>query len=265
MCICLLLALVLMSSFAEAGNVQSFYWVDDAGYPPPLIYRGTDGKPAGIFYEIMTEAFHRLDIPLKIDMYSWARAQKIVADGKADGMVTVFTKARKQFFLASDPLVHVCEYIYVNRNNSRLEEMMSVRSIKELHPFKIVETIGAGWTRENFKGFNVTWVPTMDSAFNMLIKGRVDIFVLNNITGAAFIKKKIKEGGLFSEGYKNIIKGSYPLKTLAFRLLVRKESPFAQVLDEFNETLHQMQTDGTIQHIFENARLSQSDTACKKR
>ncbi len=257
---CLLLALVLTPNFVDAGNIKAFHWVDDEDYPP-LIYRGTDGKPAGIFYEIMTTAFHRLDIPLKVEVYPWVRAQKVVADGKADGMVTILTDARKPFFLGSDPILLVSEHIFVNRNNPRIKEIMSIRSLKEIRPFKVVEVIGAGWTKENLKGFDITWVPNMDSAFNMLIKGRVDIFMANSFIGIYFIKKKIKEENPFSEDYKSIITNPYPLKTIAFRLLVRKDSPFAKILEDFNKIIHQMQMDGTIQHILEKAQLPQYDDA----
>ena len=198
-----------------------------------------------------------MDIPLNVQLYPWVRAQKIVAEGKADGMVTILTDERKPLFLASDPVLLVCEHIFVNRNNPHIKEIMSIRSLKEIRPFKIVEVIGAGWTKENLKGFNITWVPNMDSAFNMLIKGRVDIYMANSFVGAYFIKKKIKEGNSFSEGYKSIITNPYPLKTIAFRLLIRKGSPFAGILDDFNDTIHQMQMDGTIQHILEGAQLSQ--------
>ncbi len=258
--ICSLLALVLMPNSADAGDIKAFHWVDDEDYPP-LMYRGADGKPAGIFYEIVTEAFRRLDIPLKVEVYPWVRAQKIVAHGKADGMVTVLTDARRKFFIGSDPILLVCEHIFVNRNNPRINEIMAIRSLKEIRPFKLVETIGSGWTKEILKGFDIRWVPDMDSAFNMLINGRVDVFIANSFTGAAFIRKKIKEGNSFSEGYKSIIANPYPLKTIAFRLLVRKGSPFVKIIEDFNKTLHQMKMDGTIQHIIEGAQLSQHGDA----
>ena len=262
--ICLLMGVLLMPDSADAGKIKSFFWVDDADYPP-LIYRGTDGKPTGIFYEIMVEAFHRLDIPLKIKTYPWARAQKIITDGKADGMITVLTDARKQLFLGSDPILLVSEHIFVKRDHPRVKEIMSLRSLKEIRPFKIVETIGSGWTKENFNGAGITWVPDMDSAFSMLIKGRADIFIANGFTGAAFIKQKIRKGNSFSEGYKSIITNPYPIKTIAFRLLVRKDAPFAKIINEFNKTIHQMQMDGTIQYIFEGVQLSQRDDARNKR
>ena len=252
---CLLLALVLMSNPVHAKERRIFHWVDDAGYPP-LIYRGTDGKPAGIFYEIMTEAFRRLDIPLKVELYPWARAQKNVAEGKADGMVTALTEARKKLFRATDPILTASEHIFVNRTNPRLKEIMSIRSLKEIRRFRVVETIGSGWTKENLHAAHITWVPNMDSAFNMLIKGRVDIFIANGYTGAAFVKKKIKEGNSFSEGYKRIVTNPYPLRTIAFCLLIRKDSSFVRIINEFNKVIHQMKGDGTIQHILEGAHLS---------
>ena len=253
---CLFFALALMVNSVNAREIKAFHWADDADYPP-LIYRGVDGKPAGIFYQIMTEAFHRMGIPLKVDLYPWARAQKIVADGKADGMVTVLTNQRRQLFIGSDPVLLVSQHIFVNRNNPRVKEIMSIRSLKSIKAYRVVETIGSGWTKEKLKGAEITWVPTMDSAFKMLIKDRADIFVTNGFVGAAFLQKKIKEGGVFSEGYKTIIVNPYPLTTIAFRLLIRKNSPFVKILDDFNDTIHQMQMDGTIRHIIEGTPLPQ--------
>ncbi len=253
----LLLVLFLVPNYNSADDIKPFYWVDDEDYPP-LIYSGTNGKPAGIFYEIMIEAFNRLNIPLKVELYPWVRAQRILVYGKADGTITVLTDARKKRCIGSDPILLVCEHIFVNRDNPHIKEIMSIRSIKELRPFKIVETIGSGWTEENLKGFNIIWVPDMDSAFNMLIKGRVDIYIANNFTGAYFLKKKIKEGNSFSEGYKRIITNPYPLKTIAFRLLIRKDSSLVNIIDDFNETIRQMKMDGTVQHIIEGVHLSQS-------
>ncbi|NPA24503.1 MAG: amino acid ABC transporter substrate-binding protein [Deltaproteobacteria bacterium] len=261
---CLLLMLVLMCNSAYAAEKKPFHWVDDADYPP-LIYRGTNGKPKGIFYEIMTEAFHRLDIPLKVEVYPWARAQKIVTDGKADGMITVLTDSRKKIFLGSDPILLVSEHIFVNKNNHRIKEIMAIRSLKAILPFKVVETIGSGWTDEELNGAHIIWVPRMDNAFNMLIKNRADIFIANGFTGAAFIKKKTREGSSYSEGYKNIITNPYPLRTIAFRLLIRKDSSFTNIIDRFNETIHRMQMDKTIQHILEGGRQLPLDGAQNQR
>ena len=246
----------LMVHSVNAGETKAFHWVDDEDYPP-IIYRGKDGKPAGIFYQIMTEAFHRLDIPLKAEVYPWARAQKIVAEGKADGMITVLTEPRKKFLVGSDPILLVSEHIFASRNNPRIKEIMSIRSLEEIKAYRIVELIGSGWTEEKLKGAKITWVPQEENAFKMLISNRADIYITNDFLGAAFIKKKIEEGGEFAEGYKSIIINPYPLKTIAYRLLIRKDSPFVKILDEFNKTIHQMQMDGTLRQILDANRLPQ--------
>ena len=248
------MALVLMFQSANAAEIKAFHWADDQDYPP-LIYRGPDGKVAGIFYQIVTEAFRRLNIPLKIKIYPWPRAQKVVAEGKADGMVTVLTEARKKFLVGSDPILRVSEHIFVNRNNPRIKEIMSIRSLEAIKKYRIVETIGSGWAEETLRGYNVTWVPSMDNAFKMLIKNRADIYIASGYVGAAFIRKKIKDGGKISEGYKSIITNPYPLRKIAFRLLIRKNSPFVKILDDFNKTIHQMRVDGTIQNILEATHL----------
>ena len=240
-------------------EAEAFYWVDDEDYPP-LIYRGTDGEPAGIFYEIMTEAFRRLGIPLKVELYPWPRAQKILAEGAADGVVTVLTNKRKPYVISSDPILLASEHIFANENNPRIDEIMAIRSLKELRSFRVVETIGSGWTEEKLQGAKIIWVPDMDNAFLMLITNRADIYIANGFTGAYFIRKKINIGDSSSEGYKHIITNPYPLSTIAFRLLIKDDSPYVSIIDDFNSTIHQMQLDGTIQRIIEEARLPQPST-----
>lgn len=242
------LSIFLTIDYSYANDAKFFRWVDDEDYPP-LIYLAEDGKPAGIFYEIMTEAFRRLNIPLKVELYPWVRAQKIVYEGKADGMVTVLTREREKLFIGSVPILKVCEYIFTNKNNPHIKEIMSIQTLEEIKPFKIVEVIGAGWTKETLKGFDIIWVTSLESAFNMLAKNRVDIFLLNNFVGGYFLKERIKNGYPF---YKNIVVNKKPIKIIPFRLLIKKESPFLKIIEDFNKIIYEMQKDGTIKHILEN-------------
>ncbi len=248
----------LVPSTLVAEGTEPFHWIDGESYPP-LISRGADGKPTGIFYGIMTEAFRRLGIPLKVDLYPWARAQKILTEGAGDGMVTVLTEERKQYFIGSDPILLVAEQIFANKDNPRIDEIMAIRSLKELQSFSVVETVGSGWTKENLQDVEIIWVPDMDNAFSMLVTGRADIYIANGYTGADFIGRKIENGEAFSKGYRSIITNPYPLRTLAFRLLVRKGSPYVGALDDFNHVIHQMQIDGTIQYIIEGEGLPHLD------
>ncbi|QOP46451.1 substrate-binding periplasmic protein [Sulfurimonas paralvinellae] len=248
-----LVAILLIFSSVKADSSKAFYWTDDEDYPP-LIYRGADGKPTGILYDIMKEAFHRLDTPLKVDVYPWNRSQKMVKNGTSDGMVSLVTKERSLFTKASDPILLSSEYIFVNKNNPHLHEIMSVRSLKDLKPFKIVEALGAGWTQANLKGFKIEWVPNIGNAFEMLIKERADIYIANGYTATDFIEKKVRIGNTLSQGYKKIIMNPYPIKTVAFRLLINKNSTYVDILDKFNKVINQMKMDGTIDAIIAKRR-----------
>ena len=73
----LFLSLLLIINSINAREIKTFYWIDDEDYPP-LIFLNSNGKPAGIFYQIMRKAFHKLKIPLKVELYPWARAQKLI-------------------------------------------------------------------------------------------------------------------------------------------------------------------------------------------
>lgn len=254
--ITLVLCLFLVPAHAIAG--MSFHWVDDEDYPP-LIYRNEKGKPAGIFHGIMTEAFQRMEIPLKAEVYPWSRSQQMVREGLADGMVTVLTEERKKFVRPSDPLLLIAERIFANRHNPRIDEIMSIGSIQQLKPYRIVEIIGSGWTKEKLKGFDVTWVPAIKNAYLMLAKGRADIFIANAYTWAGFRKRNPGLNQDQAATRENIISSKHPLKTLAFRLLIRKDSPFVGILDRFNNTINQMKMDGTIDRIIAQESHYESD------
>ena len=74
-----LLTLFFLAFIAFAANNpnRAFIWADDEDYKP-MIYKDKNGNPAGIFNDIMTELFKRLNIPLKKAVYPWERAQKLV-------------------------------------------------------------------------------------------------------------------------------------------------------------------------------------------
>ncbi len=230
--------------------VRPFQWVDDENYKP-LIYRDSAGKPAGIFYDIVTEAFRRMHLPLQIRLYPWSRTQKMVADGKADGMVTIYTKTRQKFLKATDPIVAVEERVFASRKNPRLKEILNIRSTEGLKKFVLVETTDSGWSRENLKGTKIVWVPTAESALNMVASGRVDIYLMSNCSGPNFVKDQIRKGDPLQEELENIVMGTHPFTKMEYRLLIRKDSPYVTIIDQFNKVLHQMHKDGTIKRIME--------------
>ncbi len=245
--------LLIIATVSNATDKNSFVWVDDENYWP-AIYRGKDGKPAGIFNDILTEAFMRLGIPLKKAVYPWKRAQKMVKDGEADGMVTVHTKARQALTLATEPIWNIDETLFFRRDNPKACEMLKINSFGDMKNLTVVDIIGSGWTEDKYKKYgikHIIWVPSVDIAFNMLAKGRADIFIMFDLNAYNILSKKRVTKGILLKGYENIITISPIFSSLPFRLLIRKNSPFAKKIDDINRVLKKMKKDGTYQRIKE--------------
>lgn len=229
---------------------RPFQWVDDEN-AKPLIYRNSTGESAGIFYDIVTEVFRRMDIPLKNRLYPWSRAQKMVEEGEADGMVTIYTKSRQKFLKATDPVLTVEERVFVSRDNPRLKEIQKIRSIDGLKRFILAETTDAGWSKENLKDMKIVWVPTAESAINMVAAGRVDIYLMSNYSGPDFVKDQIRKNVFLRDKLKKIVMGSRCITKMQYRLLIRKDSSYVNIIGRFNEILHQMYKDGTVNKIIQ--------------
>ena len=242
-----MVVLLSLQVWAHSSS-RPFIWADDEDYKP-LIYRDENGKSAGVFYDVVTEAFRRMGVPLQNRLYPWSRAQKLVKEKKADGMVTVYTKSRQKFLVASEPIVTVEERVFVSKNNPKLREILSIDSIEGLKKFVIVDTMGAGWSKENLKGMKIIWVPTPESALNMVASGRADIYLMNNFAGPYFIKEQIKKGGPLHDKLQDVVMGRFPFAKMQYRLLIRKDSPYVKIVDKFNKTLREMRKDGTCGRI----------------
>ncbi len=245
--------ILFLFSFLSIAYAEErpFIWVDDEDYCP-AIYRGKDGKPAGIFNEIITEIFKRLHIPLKKAVYPWKRAQKLIKEGKADGIVTVYTKERQKYMVATKPIWYITETLLFRRDNPKACKILKVNSFEDLREFVIVETIGSGWTKEKFNEYkirNVIWVPTVESALNMVAKGRADVYMMYSWKAFSILLKKRAEEGPFVKGYQNMVVISPTFAKIPFSLLIRKDSPFVKKIKDFNKVIEEMEKDGTIQRI----------------
>ena len=243
--------LIAMTTLANAAENRPFVWADDEDYWP-AIFRGEDGKPAGIFNDILTEVFARLDVPLKKSLYPWKRAQLLVKNGEADGIVTVYTNERKSFAVATRPIWEIGENLFFRRDNPKACRILKVDSFDDLKGLTMVETLGSGWTKDNFDAHgikNVIWVPTIDSAFSMLAKGRADAFIMFNLNAYNILSKKRAQETDPAGGFHNIVAITPAFTKLPFRLLIRKDSPFAGRIGDINKVLEDMETDGAFQRI----------------
>jgi polar amino acid transport system substrate-binding protein len=227
---------------------EPFIWYDDEDYRP-YIYKNANGEPEGLFKEIMIEAFKRMDIPLKYEVYSWKRTQKYVKDAKADGMVTVYTKKRSEFLIHTNPLLVAHAKIFARSDNPQIKKIMKIKKISEFKDYKVIDYIGAGWAEESYKGLDIIWVPQNTNAFLMLANKRADIYVAGEFIGINNIQTLIRDKPQYATNLKKLIYGKFSFVDMDFDLLIRKDSKYAYIVPIFNKTLNKMKLDGTYSHI----------------
>jgi len=228
---------------------EAFIWNDDEDYKP-FIYKDEHGKAQGIFKDIMVEAFKRMHIPLKYQLYAWKRAQQHVKDKQADGMVTVPTPERLKFLKPSDTIIIAKERIFARKDNPKIKQIMKIKSINEFKNYKVVDYIGAGWAQDHYKNLkNVIWVPKNTNALLMVANKRADIYLSDEFIGVNTIKKLIKQYPQYKENLKKLIICPHVFAKLNFSLLIRKDSKFVNIIPKFNKVLKEMKEDGTYNKI----------------
>lgn len=228
-----------------------------AGEPLRLVYfqdyaplsSGETEKVHGALIDIMNEALaKRMKIPLAHAGYPWARAQRMVQTGEADAFVTVHTPERQVYTDASSEIVYHSEIrFYVSKQHPELKQMQTLGSLGQFHKYRFGSYIGAGWSRNSLKDYQVTYFPATDTMYRAASKQLVDIAP----EIAAQARPFVRQLGLGDE----LVELPQVFDQLDYRLCIRKSSPFAERLPEFDRTLRAMRADGTLATILAHYKL----------
>lgn len=207
-------------------------------------------KELGILIEISEEALtNRMGIEISHHFYPWKRAQNYVRTGVLDALITNHTQDRKLYTRAGDELItNIKRSIFVKKGNPVVQEISRVRNISELNKFSIGNYIGNSWAEKNLKGMKVIWASSSFNCLKMLSNGRFDIFVGNPVS----TRYKLKIAGI-----RNVIMMPNSLddvKPSRFKLLIRKDSEYVQILNDFDATIRKMKDEGVIDLIFKKYR-----------
>lgn len=247
----IMLTLLIPTVFAVD---DPFYLADDQDFAP-YIYINKEGKEAGIIYDLVTTIFSIMEKELRYELFPWKRAQKTVAAGIADAMVTIPTEERLNFLLASEPIVTIDFTVHYNNHNAKRDDILAVKTINELAPFQLIDYQGDGWAEENLKGNKVIWAPSYTSAIGMLALNRGDIFLDDILSIKAHVKKQIENEPWMKKKLSDIKHGYHVLYTVPLCLLIRKDSQYIGLIKAFNQTLQAIKISGEYQRIIDSHTL----------
>jgi len=208
----------------------------------PYSWESEKGKVKGIEIDILTEALqNRMGLPISIQILPWARAQKYVETGAADGFVAFPTEKRKTYTQVSkEPVTSWGVSLFAKTKGSQVTTLARLKSLSDLKPFRLASMIGNGWAEENLKTMDVVWGHNMAQLIKLIIAERVDILP----DSPEVVKFYLKELGLKGE-----LVELHNLFSTSLHLCISNKSAYIGILPKFNETIKNMRKEGIVENI----------------
>ena len=165
-------------------------FIVSCGEWPP--YSGQSLDEYGAAPEILKHVFTSMIVPYFIVFYPWKRAELMVEEGLVSASCPWFHTAARQnkYLYSSEPLFSASTLIYYCTLNPALPKNVEDQNIKNLNKFRFGGV--HGYYYENFLiKEEYAYYPTTSSeqAFQMLIAGRVDFVIEDELVGNSILNK----------------------------------------------------------------------------
>lgn len=240
-----MLDLAVVADVATAEEPIHLVFAEGAA---PLAF-DESGKPRGIEIDVAREVFEkRLRHPVLVTLYPWERAQKMVRNGEADGLITIATPERLSYAdCGSVPVLRAPLRVMIRRDHPQLETVTAAKSLQDLRGFELVSYLGNGWARQKLAGFNLLDAADLPASLRGLAQGRADIAVVNALSGLYYAEKlKLKN---------KLIMLPQDFDTLDYVLCLGERSPHLAKLGEFDRVLEILRADGGYEKILKTYGL----------
>lgn len=233
-------AAVLCFFAGAAASAQEVVQIDAAN--PPFMYDG-GGKPAGLYCELIREAFKRMGTPVEIRAVPWKRALQDTDAGLAGSGGIYETAERLEKYDYLEPLFDERIAVYAQRGKD-----FPFKSAADLYG-KTVNVI-SGWSYgdefdaavKNGK-ITVYGVQGDEKTLSMLAAGRNDAALAIPESGDAIVRKMGLDDKIVRLTGFVAVNKSY----LAFG----KKAGKKDLLAKFNAAIKAMKADGTFEQIVE--------------
>ena len=206
----------------------------------PVSYVTSDGRQTGLGIDIIREYAKREGIDVQVDIeLPWARVLDLMLNGKIDVAAgAYFTDERQRIYQYSDPFF--TDEIIVFQHADR---RFPFSKIEDLKRYRGARPHGGSLGREidsySKHALDITYSPTNDRIFNLLLAGHVDYVLLARYDGVATVRKL---------GLQDII---IPLEPVIAENLVRlmfsRSSPCVEHVEQINKLIAELASNGTLQ------------------
>ncbi len=235
----LALALLPASLFA-----QDSIRITNGEWPP---YLSEKLKHSGVISHVVTEAFAAESIKVNYGFFPWKRAFKNAQNGNWDASVVWSKNAeREKTFLYSDPIFSTETVFFFLKKKAVEFTTLEALGEKDL---RLGATIGYSYTPEfevleKAGSLRVTRVVKDEQSLRKLLKGRLDLFIVEKNVGLTLINQLFTEAEAATFGYTKAVADR------PYFLIISKKCPNAkQLLQKFNAGLKKLNAAGKVEKM----------------
>lgn len=214
---------------------------------PPYIKQASHGAQ-GLAVDIVKEAFARMEQPISIELYPWARIVKMTEDGRADGLFTIKkTPARSTTMLfPQKPLLNQ-DYVFFVLKDSKFQFDGQFSSIADARIGVVYATsYGPRFDNALRRGELKKLDPANNYVltFRKLLGGRIDAVICSRLVGLEILKNM--------NAAERVQVSGPPVETVASYLSFTLKHDHSRLAAEFDRTINAMERDGSMRRIFTN-------------
>lgn len=167
---------------------QTLHIVHNRAWPP--FEHGDGDHVKGVTKDLGDLIFKQIEgYRLRHSGLPWERAQALVAEGKADGMIAFPSYKRQKYLLFNKlTLFHVRPGMILRKDHPRRKELEAAKNLDDLKSFTLTDQLGNGWGGQLLEGqSNVLWVQTFNQIYEMLTRRRADLHISPSIATLEWI------------------------------------------------------------------------------
>jgi len=214
---------------------------------PPYIF-DNQGKVDGMATKVVEEAFHRLQIPIEIQILPWARAIHKLRFGQADAIYTIFKNQERMMFADYSSQILFQQSIALFTSSGRQIDFNG--QLSDLSDYSFCVVIGVSYGKkfdEAVKSGKLNKIFETRSArqcLQLLLKKRVDIWINNHFGGLAIANAESSLSKI------HVVTSS--VQSTPSYIAFSKLNNHQGIRDKLDQVLQQMKQDGTYQRIVES-------------
>lgn len=237
--LCVILWVLGLVPFADGRDVLA------VGTEFPGIYvLDARGAPSGLGVDVLRAIAADLGTRVRFEIYPWARAQKLVEEGRADVLIGPYrTAARERRFQFAEPGFYRDNVVFYGRSD--------VASPWDGSPASLMGQRIAlihGWTYgERFEAMrgqlDVHVAPSVELALKLLLAGRVDLAASNERDS----RPRIEALGIDGQ----VRRLSPTIDTQVGYFALPRDASHRQLREDIGRALRQMRADGRLARLAE--------------